>query len=156
MKLITVMSRVDRRLLAWIVSVAIGAGGVAVAIWAVRRSVFLSMGMGGFGGLTVPDLEALPLVIGNLVLSVVARRRGRSIGSFMIWAMGILVVVTLAVSLTPPSVVQRTNSVVVLVVIGLLGVGGSLPVQLVILAMLTFVLIGRSRSGRPATDDGAR
>jgi hypothetical protein len=65
--------------------------------------------------------------------------------------MGILVVVTMAVSLTPPSVAQCVNGVVFFVVLGLLALGGSLPVQLPILAILTFALIASgSRSGRPA------
>ena len=137
------MSRVDRRLLAWIVSVAIGGVGGAIAVWAVRRSVF--SGGGNFGAVTVPDLAALPFVIGNLVLSVVARRRGVSTGSFILWMIGILVVVTMAVSLTPPSVIQRVNTVVFLVTFGLLALGGSLPAQLLILAILTFALIDSSR-----------
>ncbi|HET9833146.1 MAG TPA: hypothetical protein VFP91_15600 [Vicinamibacterales bacterium] len=37
------------------------------------------------------------------------------------------------------------NSVVFLVMFGLLAIGGSLPVQLLILAILTFALIGSSR-----------
>ncbi|HET9833147.1 MAG TPA: hypothetical protein VFP91_15605 [Vicinamibacterales bacterium] len=45
-------------------SVGIGGVGGAIAVWAVRRSVFFSGG-GNFGAFTVPDLEALPLVIGN-------------------------------------------------------------------------------------------
>ena len=141
-----VMSRVDRRLLAWIVSVAIVGVGGAIAIWAVRRSFFFSGEVGGgFGAVSVPDLSALPLVIGNLVLSFVARRRGAPTGSVILCMIGILVVATLAVSLTPPSVVQRVNSVVLLVMFGLLAIGGSLPVQLLILAILTFALIGGSR-----------
>jgi len=147
------MSRVDRRLLAWIVSAAIVGVGGAIAVWAVRRSLFFSGGLGSdFSYFTIPDLEALPLVIGNLVLSLVARRRGRSTGSFVLWIVGILLVGTLAVSLTPPSVVQRMNSVVFLVMFGLVAIGQSLPVQLLILAILTFALIGSSRSGRPAKE----
>jgi len=148
------MTRVGRRLLAWIVSVGVGCLGVVVAVRAVWPGL-LPPG-GGLGAVSVgfPSLGSLSLVIGNLVLGVIARRRGgraASIGSFCLWTINILVVFTLAVSLTPPTVVQATNTVFFVVLLILLAVGASLPTQLLILAVLTFVLIG-SRAERAAGD----
>jgi hypothetical protein len=83
-------------------------------------------------------------------LSVIARRRGgraASIGSRCLWTIGIILVAELAVSVTPPAVFQATNSVVILVLLLLLGVGASLPAQLLILAFLMFTMVGSSREG---------
>src|SRR5262245_13337683 len=118
------MSRVDRRVLAWIVSVGLGCAGVAIAVRAIWPGVsdVISSGAGGSGLGSVssgfPSPVVLPLIIGNIALSVIARRRpGRpaSIGSFCLWMLGILVVVTLAVSLAPLAVVQSVSGVIFMV-----------------------------------------
>jgi hypothetical protein len=156
------MIRVNRRFLAWIVSVGLVCLGVVIAvraIWPGMRAVWPGMvpSGGDFAAfsLAFPTLSTLPVVIGNIALSVVARRRGgrpASIGSVCLWAIGILVVLTLAVSLTPPAVVQSANSVLFVVVLLLLTIGASLPVQLLVLALLAFALIGSSRTPRTAGD----
>src|SRR5215813_10530501 len=134
------MARLDRRLLAWIVSVGLACLGVVIAVRTVWPDMF-SWG-GGFGAVSVgplPSLGALPFVIGNIALSVIARRRGgraASIASRCLWTIGIILVAELAVSVTPPAVFQATNSVLILVLLILLGVGASLPAQLLILVFL--------------------
>jgi len=154
------MSLVDRRLLAWIVSVSVGCLGAAIAvraIWPGVSDVLSSSGGGGFAAasVTFPSLVSLPVVVGNLVLSVIARRRGgraASIGSICLWTVGILVIASLAGSLTPPAVAQSMSGVLFLVLFLLLALGTSLPTQLLILAVLTFVLIGSPRAQRAAGD----
>jgi hypothetical protein len=147
------MIRVDRRLLAWIVSLGLGCLGVVIAVRAVWPGMFPFGGGLGAVSLAFPSLSALPVVIVNVVLSVIARRRGgraATVGSFSLWTIGVIVVVTLAVSLTPPAVVQAANSVLFVVLFLLLGLGGLLPTQLLILALLAFVVIGSSRMPRAA------
>jgi len=152
------MVRVDRRLLAWIVSAVLVCIGVFVAVRAVWPFAFsgdfAGGGVGPVGGgggsvsVAFPSVTALPLVVLNIVLSVIARRRGGragSIGSFFLWTIGVVVVVALAVSLTPVRVLESANTVFFIVLLMLLAVLGSLPMQLLILALLTFVLIGGSR-----------
>jgi hypothetical protein len=147
------MIRVDRRFLAWIASLGVGVVGVTIAVRALRPGLVLPSG-GDFGVVSVgfPSL-GLPLIVLNIVLSVIARRRGGRagrIGSVCLLALGALAVLTLAVSLTPLAVVQSLNTVFFLVVLILLGMGASLPVQLLVLAILTFVLIGGPRTQRAA------
>ena len=151
------MIRVDRRLLAWIVSLGVGCLGATIAVWLYRPFVFSSSGSGGLGAVSFgfPSLSAWPLVIGNLVLSVIARRRGgraASIGSFCLWTIGILVVITLSVSLTPPGVLQSADPVSVIALFILLAMSATLPVQLLLLAVLTFALIASPRPQRAAGD----
>jgi hypothetical protein len=149
------MSLADRRLLAWMVSLALGCLGVVIAVRAVWPGMFPSGGGLGAVSLAFPSLSALPVVIVNVVLGVIARRRGGragTIGSFVLWTIGVLVVVTLAVSLTPPAAVQAANSVLFVVLFLLLALGGLLPTQLLILAVQTFVLIGSPRAQRAAGD----
>jgi hypothetical protein len=151
------MIRVDRRLLAWIASLGVGVFGVTIAVREALSGLSLSSGLGGgFGAVSVgfPSL-GLPLIVLNIVLSVIARRRGGRagrIGSVCLLALGALAVFTLAVSLTPPAVVQSLNTVFFFVLLILLGTGASLPVQLVVLAVLTFILIGGPRTQRVAGD----
>jgi hypothetical protein len=147
------MIRVDRRFLAWIVSVGLVCLGVVIAVRAIWPGMFPAGGGLGAVSLAFPTLSSIPVVIGNIVLSVIARRRGgrpASIGSVCLWTIGIIVVLTLAVSLTPPAVVQSANSVLFIVLLLLLTIGVSLPVQLLILALLAFALIGSSRTPRTA------
>ena len=145
------MIRVNRPLLAWIVAVGLGCLGVVIALRAVWPGMF-SWG-GGFGAVSVgplPSLGALPFVIGNIALSGIARRRGgraASIGSRCLWTIGTILVAELAVSVSPPALFQAANSVLILVLLLLLGVGASLPAQLLILAFLTFALVGSPREG---------
>jgi hypothetical protein len=144
------MMRVNRRLLAWIVSIGLGCLAVGIVMREAWPGLFLSGG--GFGAVSVgpPSLIALPFVVGNIALSVIARRRGgraASIGSRCLWTVGILVVVSLAVSLTPPAVFQVVDNVVILVLMLVVGMGMSLPTQLVIMAFLVFAVIGSSRRG---------
>jgi hypothetical protein len=149
------MIRVDRRFLAWIVSLGLGCFGVVLAVREVWPGLSLSSGISpGFVAVSVgfPSL-GLPLIVLNIVLSVIARRRGgraRRIGSVCLLALGAVAVFTLAVSLTPPAVVQSLNTVFFFVLLTLLGTGASLPVQLLVLAALTFVLIGSPRTQRAA------
>jgi FtsH-binding integral membrane protein len=153
------MIRVDRGLLAWIVSVGVCGLAVAIAVravWPGVSDVFSSSGGGGFAAASVafPSLVSLPVVVGNLVLSVIARRRGgraASIGSICLWTVWILVIASLVGSLTPPAVAQSMNGVLFLVLFLLLALGTSLPTQLLILAVLTFMLIG-PRTQRAAGD----
>jgi hypothetical protein len=144
------MIRVNRRLLAWIVSIGLG----CLAVGIVMRDAWPALWPpgGGFGAISVgfPSLIALPVVIGNIALGVIARRRGgraASIGSRCLWTIGSLVVVSLAVSLTPPAVFQVVDNVAILVLMLLVGMGMSLPTQLVILAFLVFAVVGSSRTG---------
>jgi|SRR5215813_9619914 len=142
------MIRVDRRLLAWIVSIGVGCLAVGIVLREAWPGLF-PLG-GGFGAVSVgfPPLVALPLVIGNIALSVIARRRGgraASIGSRCLWTLGILVLGSLAVSLTPPAAFQAANNVSIVVLMLLLGIGMSLPTQLLILAFLMFAMIGKPR-----------
>src|SRR5215470_17710909 len=107
------MIQVDRRLLAWIVSLGLGCVGVAIVVRAILPDTLLESG--GLGAVSVgfPSLDALPFVVGNIALSVIARRRGgrqRSIGSFCLWTIGILVVVSLAILVTPPAVFQAMGN----------------------------------------------
>jgi hypothetical protein len=144
------MIRVNRRLLAWIVSIGLGCLAVGIVMWEAWPAL-LPPG-GGLGAISVgfPSLIALPFVIGNITLSVMARRRGgraASIGSRCLWAIGILVVVSLAVLLTPPAVFQAVDNVSILVLMLLVGIGMSLPTQLFILSFLVFAMIGSSRTG---------
>ena len=153
------MSRVDRRVLAWIVSVGLGCAGVAVAvraIWPGVYDVFSSgAGGGGFASTSVgfPSLVALPFVVGNIALSVIARRRGgraASIGSFCLWALGILAVLSLALLVAPPALVESLSNVLFFGLLLVLAIATSLPVQLIVLALLTFALIGGPRTQRAA------
>lgn len=154
------MIRVDRRLLAWILSLGVGCLGAAIAVrkvWPDVSSLFSSDGGGGLGAVSVgvPSLGLL-LVVLNIVLSVMARRRGgraARIGSACLWTMGVLLVGTLALSLTPPAVAQSLGAVFFVVLLILVGIGASLPVQLLVLAVLTFVLIGRSPRAQQAAGD---
>ena len=143
--------RVDRRLLAWIVSIGLGCLAVGILMREVWPGSFSSSaGLGAVSLGLFPSLSTLPFIVGNIALSVIARRRGgraASIGSFCLWTIGILVVVSLAVSLTPPSVLQAANVRVDLVLFLLLAIGASLPAQLLILAFLTFAVFGSSRTG---------
>jgi hypothetical protein len=149
------MSRVDRRVLAWVVSLGLSCLGVAIAvraIWPGVSDVFSSgPGVGGFSftSVTVPSLISLPFVVGNIALSVIARRRGgrpASIGSLCLWTLGILAVLSLVVSLTPPDAIPGVSTAFFVVLLVLLALGTSLTTQLLILAVLTFVLIGGSRA----------
>jgi hypothetical protein len=144
----------NRRLLAWVVFVSLVCLGLAVAVRAIWPGVsdfIRPSGGGGFGAVSVafPMLSSVPFVIGNIALSVLARRRGgrpASIGTFCLWIVGLVAVLTLAVSLTPPAVVEKLNSVFFFSVLLVLSIAGSLPMQLIILALLMFVLIGGSRT----------
>jgi len=149
------MSRVDRRVLAWIVSLGLGCLGVVIAvraIWPGVSDVFWSApGAGGFSftSVTFPSLISLPFVVGNIALSVIARRRGgraASIGSISLWVLGILAVLSLAVPLAPPDAIPGVSTALFLVLLVVLALGTSLTTQLLILAVLTFVLIGGSRT----------
>jgi hypothetical protein len=151
------MIRVDRRLLAWTVSVGVVLVGGALAVRAVWPDVLSLSGGSGVGSfftaVSVPSLPGLPLLAANIVLSVIARRRGgraASVGSLCLWGIGALGVLTLAVSLAPPTIFQGANSAFVMVTILLLGLAGSLPIQLMILAVLAFALIGSPRVPRAA------
>jgi hypothetical protein len=151
------MIQVDRRLLAWVVSVGVVLVGGALAVrefWPGLASGVLGGG-GGLGAISVgvPSLIALPILIANLVLSVMARRRGgraASIGSVCLAGIAVLALFTLAVSLTPPAVMAYANSVFVMVLLILLAFGASLPIQTIVLAILTFVVIGSPRVPRSA------
>jgi hypothetical protein len=144
------MIRVNRRVLAWIVSIGLGCLAVGIVmreVWPGSFSSSAGLGAVSFG---FPSLIALPFVIGNIALGVIARRRGgraASIGSRCLWTIGILIVVSLAVSLTPPAVLQVVDNVVIVVLMLVVGIGMSLPTQLVILAFLVFAVIGSSRAG---------
>jgi len=148
------MIQVDRRLLAWVLSFGVGCLGAAVAVrevWPEVSGMFSSPGGGGLGAVSVgiPSLGLL-LVVFNIVLGVIARRRGgraATIGLVCVWTMGILLVGTLTLSLTPPAVAQSLGAVFFIVLL-VLGTAASLPVQLVVLAVLTFVLIGDPRVQR--------
>ena len=150
------MIRVERRLLAWIVSIGLGCPAVGIVLWEAWPDLFpLS---GGFGAVSVgplPSFTALPFVIGNIALSVIARRRGgraASIGSRCLWTIGILVVVMLVVSVAPPVFDQYVNTVFFFVLVLVLAAGSSVPMQLVILALLTFAVIGSAPMPREAGD----
>ena len=74
------MSRVDRRLLAWVLSFGVGCLGAAIAlreVWPEVSGMFSSPGGGGLGAVSVgiPSLGVL-LVVVNIVLGVIVRRRG--------------------------------------------------------------------------------
>jgi hypothetical protein len=149
------MIRADRRFLAWVVSAGLGCLGIVIAVRALWPSMFQSGG--GFGALSLafPSVVSSPFLIANIVLSVIARRRGgrvAAVGSQCLWTLGILVVVSLAVSLTPPAVFQSLSSVFMIVLLLVLAMSVSLPAQLIILALLTFALIGSSRTTRAAGD----
>jgi hypothetical protein len=149
------MIQVDRRFLAWVVSVGIGCLGIVIAVRALWPGMVQSGGGFGAASLAFPSVISSPFLIGNIVLSVIARRRGgrlASVGSRCLWTLGILVVVSLAVSLTPPAVFQSLNSVFMIVLLLVLAMSVSLPAQLIILALLTFTLIGSSRTPRAAGD----
>jgi len=143
------MIRVDRRLVAWIVSVGLVCFGALIAVRPLWPGLF-SQGA-GLGAVSVglfPSLATLPFIVGNIALSVMARRRGgraASIGSFCLWTIGILVAVSLTVSLTPPAMFRAANQRVDLVLFLLLAMGTSLPTQLFILAILMFALVGSPR-----------
>src|SRR5262245_47214801 len=95
----------DRRSLAWVVSVAVVCLGIAIAvraIWPGVSDIILPSAGGGFGSVSVafPMLGSVPFVIGNIALSVLARRRGgrpASIGTLCLWIVGLVAVLTLAV-----------------------------------------------------------
>jgi len=148
------MIRVDRRSLAWVLSIGVGCLGAAIAIrevWPEVSGMFSSPGGGGLGAVSVgiPSLGLL-LVVFNIVLSVIARRRGgreARTGLVCLWTMGVLLVGTLALSLTPPAVAQSLGATFFVVLL-VLGTAASLPVQLVVLAVLTFVLVGGPRAQR--------
>jgi hypothetical protein len=146
------MSRVDRRLLAWVLSFGVGCLGAAIAIREVWPPLsFMSTSGGGVGAVSVgiPSLGVL-LVVSNIVLSVIAGRRGgraARAGLVCLWTMGVLLVGMLTLSLTPPAVAQSLGAVFFVVLL-VLGTADSLPVQLVVLAVLTFVLIGGPRAQR--------
>jgi hypothetical protein len=152
------MSRVDRRLLAWVLSLGVGCLGAAIAIrevWPEVSGIFFSPGGGGLGAVSVgiPSLGLL-LVVFNIVLGVIARRRGgraTRIGVICLWTMSIVLVGTLLISLTPPDIARSLGAVFVVALV-VLGTGASLPVQLVVLAILTFVLIEGPRTQRAAGD----
>ena len=146
------MSRVDRRLLAWVLSFGVVCLGAAIAIREVWPSLsFMFSSSGGLGavGVGIPSLGVL-LVVVNIVLSVIAGRRGgraARTGLVCLWTMGVLLVGTLTLSLTPPAVAQSLGAVFFVVLL-VLGTADSLPVQLMVLAVLTFVLIGGPRAQR--------
>jgi hypothetical protein len=145
-----VIVRVNRRLLAWIVFVSLACLGAGIAVHAVWPDMFPAGGGLGAVSFGFPSLVGLPFVIGNIALSVIARRRGgrpRSIGSFCLWTLGSLIALSLAVGLMPPTVFQAMRVELFVVVLLLVGMGMSLPVQLLILAFLMFAVIGRSRAG---------
>ena len=145
------MIRVDRRLLAWIVSVGLACVGVVILVRAFWPSMFSQgAGLGAVSFGLFPSPGVWPLVVGNTALSVIARRRGgrpRSIGSFCLWTIGILLVLSVAVSLTPPTMFQTAKVELMIPLFLLLGMAASLPMQLFILALLTFAVIGSSRAG---------
>jgi hypothetical protein len=150
------MIQVDRRSLAWIVSIGLCCLAVGIVMREAWPGLFLSGG--GFAAVSVgplPSLGALPLVIGNIALSVIARRRGgraASIGSRSLWMIGIIVVAMLVVSIMPPALEQSVNAVFFFVLIFVLAIGASVPMQLVILALLTFAMIGSAPTPREAGD----
>jgi hypothetical protein len=150
------MIHVDRRVLAWIVSIGLGCLAVGIVMREAWPGLF-PLG-GGFGAVSVgplPSLGALPFVTGNIALSVIARRRGgraASIGSRCLWMIGLIVVATLVVSLMPPALEQSVNTVFFVVLLVVLAMGASIPMQLVVLALLTFVVIGSAPTPREAGD----
>jgi len=146
------MLRADRRFLAWAVSVGLGCLGFVIAVRALGPGVFQSGGGLGAVSLAFPSVISSPFLIGNIVLSVMARRRGGRLAAMCLWTLGLLVVVLLAVSLTPPAVFQSLNSMFMIVLLLVLAISMSLPAQLIILALLTFTLIGSSRTPHAAGD----
>jgi hypothetical protein len=125
--------------------------GALIAVRAIWPGMFSqAAGLGAVSLGLFPSLGVLPIVIGNVALSVIARRRGgraASIGSFCLWTMAVFVLLSLAVSLTPPAVFQAAHQRVDLVLFLLLAMGASLPAQLLVLAFLAFAVIGSSRAG---------
>jgi hypothetical protein len=144
------MIRIDRRLVAWVVSLGLACLGVVIAVRAFWPGM-LSQGP-GVGAVSLglfPSLGTLLFLLGNVALSMIARRRGgraASIGASCLWTIGILVLVSFAVSLTPPFVFQAANARVDLVLFLLLGIAVSPPTQLLILAFLAFAVISSSRT----------
>ena len=99
-------------------------------------------------------LPAVPCGQGSLTRNVSRRRlwfAGAGLACLAVGAGWIVVDTGSGDSVAnPPAVVQSVSGVIFMVVLLLLALGASLPIQLVMLAILTFTVIGSPRTPRAA------